>query len=279
MNPNRVDDLLQNVFERNKDFIDLPEVYDDGFGHYWVGDGFHRLLAFRKAGRERIKVRVREGTMQEAMMHALGANAEHGQPRSHDDLRRAISLALEDKTMGRWSDVRIAKLVRCSDKTVAAVRERLGLRTNKRVRLNADGTETEVDISGHTKRGKKRFAFEGKVNTFHDLPDPIRETLRNFLQEVSRLPKAEYSFARTWSGHSGKVPGHATPYPGQKSRPLRQDFQDSGMMEDELYELMKAAPTRCAGRSGNGTPLEHRHADTESYIHDPDSMRLPVRVS
>jgi hypothetical protein len=49
----------------------------------------------------------------------------------------------------------------------------------------------------------------GKVNTFHELPEQVRETLRSFLQEASRLPKPQYAFARTWLGQLPPTPKEA----------------------------------------------------------------------
>jgi hypothetical protein len=66
-----------------------------------------------------------------------------------------------------------------------------------------------MNVTGLTGLGKKRIAFQGKVNAFHDLLEPIREALRNFLQEVSRLPKEVYSSARTWLGQLPPTPKEA----------------------------------------------------------------------
>src|SRR5262245_27087561 len=92
--PNHVQ-LLVEVLESGKEFKDDPEVYFDG-KDYWIGDGFHRLEAYARVGRERVYVLVREGGRHDAILHAVGANAEHGMPRTRKDVRRAIRLALED---------------------------------------------------------------------------------------------------------------------------------------------------------------------------------------
>jgi hypothetical protein len=97
MNPDHVQRLREEVLERGLDFTDRVEVYDDGFGKLWVGDGFHRLEAYQQAGRDKIRALVREGTERDAMIHAAGANTRHGLRRSRENIRRCIRLLLKDK--------------------------------------------------------------------------------------------------------------------------------------------------------------------------------------
>src|SRR5262249_12479981 len=161
------------------------------------GDGFHRLEAYQQAGKQKIRALVREGTERDAMIHAAGANTRHGLRRTREDTHRCIRLLLEDKALAALSDRTLAKLVDCDGKTVAAVREKLGLPSSSRVYTDKHGNEAVMNVTGLSNRGKKRFAFQGKVNTFHELPQQVRETLRSFLQEASRLPKPQYAFALT----------------------------------------------------------------------------------
>src|SRR5262245_41078226 len=84
--PDHVETLLA-VLESGQEFKDAPEVYFDGFA-YWVGDGFHRLDAYDRAGRAKVWALVRDGTHRDAMIHAAGANAEHGLRRTRKDVDR-----------------------------------------------------------------------------------------------------------------------------------------------------------------------------------------------
>jgi hypothetical protein len=135
-----------------------------------------------------------------------GANTKHGLRRSPEDTHRCIRLLWEDKQLAGLSARTLAKLDDCGGKTVAAVRERLGLTSNRRAYTDKHGDETVMNVTGLASRGKRRFAFHGKVNTFHELPEPIRDALRNLLEQARQLPKAHYSFARTWLGQLPPTP-------------------------------------------------------------------------
>ena len=58
----------------------------------WLADGFLRFYAARRDGRETIPVEIRPGGQREAYVHACGANAEHGLPRTRDDRWRSCLL-------------------------------------------------------------------------------------------------------------------------------------------------------------------------------------------
>ncbi|WP_158665329.1 hypothetical protein [Sinorhizobium fredii] len=105
---------------------ELPPVilFFDGEG-YWPGDGFHRIEASRKLGRETIKADVREGAKREAMLLAVGANASHGLRRTSADKRRSVLALLRDPEWSKWSDREIGKRCAVDHKTVAKVRSEL----------------------------------------------------------------------------------------------------------------------------------------------------------
>jgi DNA modification methylase/ParB-like chromosome segregation protein Spo0J len=69
-------------------------VFDDGRA-LWLADGFHRVLAAEQARLPRITAEVREGTRDDALWFALGANQAHGLRRTNSDKRRSVLLALD----------------------------------------------------------------------------------------------------------------------------------------------------------------------------------------
>lgn len=85
--------------------------------HYWLSDGFHRIHAHRRAGRESIAAQVLEGTREDAAWYALGANRTNGLRMSNADKERAVKLALRMRPGA--SDRSIAGHVGVSDKTVS----------------------------------------------------------------------------------------------------------------------------------------------------------------
>lgn len=88
-------------------------VFFDGSA-YWLGDGFHRLEAHMAAYRDatvmpHIQCEVRSGTRRDAILHAAGANAAHGLPRTDEDKRRAVDTLLQDDEWKGWADREIAR--------------------------------------------------------------------------------------------------------------------------------------------------------------------------
>lgn len=58
-------------------------------------DGHHRIEAHKAAKLSEIRAHVEDGSEEQATLHAVGANATHGLPRSCEDKRNAVSLLLE----------------------------------------------------------------------------------------------------------------------------------------------------------------------------------------
>lgn len=68
-------------------------VFSDGT-EYWLADGFHRLLAARRAGRKHIAAEVKQGSREDAAWAACAANQTHGLRRTNADKRKAVEIAL-----------------------------------------------------------------------------------------------------------------------------------------------------------------------------------------
>lgn len=97
-------------------------VYHDG-EHYWLGDGYHRYHAqVDVLGEAEIEADVRMGTRRDAVLHAVGANAEHGLRRTNEDKRRAVTLLLGDEEWSQWSDSEIARRCAVSQQMVSEMR-------------------------------------------------------------------------------------------------------------------------------------------------------------
>jgi phage N-6-adenine-methyltransferase len=107
-------------------------AYYDGTD-YWLADGFHRIEAAKRANVD-IAVDVRAGTVRDAKLHAVGANASHGLRRTNEDKRRAVLMLLNDDEWRRWSDNQIAK--RCGVSVTFIGKLRTSLST-----VDSDATE------------------------------------------------------------------------------------------------------------------------------------------
>lgn len=92
---------------------------------YWPADGFHRIEASKKAGRETILADVRQGTRRDAILHAVGVNASHGLRRTNADKRRSVLVMLCDPDWSKLPDREIGKRCAVDHKTVGNIRREL----------------------------------------------------------------------------------------------------------------------------------------------------------
>jgi ParB-like chromosome segregation protein Spo0J len=195
LSPERVEELTA-VLESGREFKDDVEVYYVG-AKYWPGDGHHRLEAYERAKRVEVPAIVREGGRRHAMVHAAGANAEHGLPRTSKEKRRAVRFLLEDKEIGKLSGRAVAKIAHCDNKTVEEVKKELGLKSDKVTRTDKHGNVGELDVSGLRNRKKSRLP-EGQVYFFTSLPPLARDALKDVLLVASSLKPKQYGFLRSW---------------------------------------------------------------------------------
>lgn len=117
-------------------------VYYDG-KNYWLADGFHRVAAWKRAGRVEVPAEVRQGDRRRAILHSVAANSTHGLRRSNADKRRAVMTLLEDDEWSQWSNREIARKCAVSE---AMVRNLRGPICEK----NADSSTRKVERGGVT---------------------------------------------------------------------------------------------------------------------------------
>jgi hypothetical protein len=116
-----------------------PTVYFDG-ADFWPADGHQRIAAAVKAGKESILCTIHEGTVRDAILHAVGANVSHGDRRTQADARNAVETMLRDEEWGEWSDRKIGEKCGVDHKTVAKYRRELtGEFPSQPIRKGADG--------------------------------------------------------------------------------------------------------------------------------------------
>ncbi|RUU98603.1 hypothetical protein EOB36_23255 [Mesorhizobium sp. M6A.T.Cr.TU.017.01.1.1] len=100
-------------------------LFHDGGAEYFPADGFHRIAAAKKMGRSTIFADVRHGNHRDAILHAVGSNADHGLRRTQADKRNAVETLLHDPEWSRLSDRKIAEAAKVDHKTVAKIRREL----------------------------------------------------------------------------------------------------------------------------------------------------------
>lgn len=93
-------------------------------GRYWIGDGWHRIMAVKQVGADSIRATAHDGGRHDALKYALGANAKHGHRRSNADKRRCVEIAIAE--FPTLSSRAIAELCGVDDSTVESARIRCG---------------------------------------------------------------------------------------------------------------------------------------------------------
>jgi hypothetical protein len=117
-------EAVEDYAARYAEGAEMPAVtlFRDG-GTNWLADGFHRVAAARKAGKERILAMARDGSFRDALLFAAGANASHGLRRSNADKRRAVEMLLSDTECAGWSAYQVAEHCGVGRSLVADVRQ------------------------------------------------------------------------------------------------------------------------------------------------------------
>lgn len=120
LDKNLIDEFSQAI----KDGAQFPavDVYvEENSDRVILADGFHRLYAHIHAGKEEIRVKRFTGDQTAALIHALGANEEHGLRRSRADRRRAVEIALAHPEIGQMTRQVIADICRVHKRTVQKI--------------------------------------------------------------------------------------------------------------------------------------------------------------
>jgi hypothetical protein len=149
------------VLLEGKDKFPPIDLWFDGKS-YWPSDGFHRFHAHKRAGFTDIEANINQGTKRDAFLACLKANGKHGKPRSPDERRYVVQLALEDIELGEKSDTEIALICDVSSMTVGRVRKALGL--EKAMRIDKNGRKMDVSKSGRPIAPEPEYTEEDKLH-------------------------------------------------------------------------------------------------------------------
>ena len=102
-------------------------------GELLITDGFHRWYSAREAGFQDFETKVTDGTFLDALFDAVGANWNHGIPRTYEGKRKAVLKLLAEPECTSFSDLKIASLTRLSNHFVGKVRAEFEGRAKKSV--------------------------------------------------------------------------------------------------------------------------------------------------
>lgn len=121
-----IDAVVAEYFQSLTDGCRFPPIilYTDGTTT-WMADGHLRYRAYRRLGVIEVAADVRKGSLRDAILHSVGANASHGLRRTNADKRRAVTTLLKDAEWGQWSNRMIAEKCGVSDMLVGTVKDQL----------------------------------------------------------------------------------------------------------------------------------------------------------
>lgn len=116
-------ECVSDYTELVKEGVEFPpvRVFFDGTDYY-LADGFHRYFAHMNAGKASITAEVFNGTLRDAILSSLGANANHGLRPTNKDKRKAVQTMLDDFEWSDFSDREIARACHVSHVFVATIR-------------------------------------------------------------------------------------------------------------------------------------------------------------
>jgi hypothetical protein len=150
--------------------------------NYHLADGWHRYHAHKSAGLALIDADVREGTKRDAVLFALGANAEHGFRRTAQDKHRAVCIMLNDMEWMEWSDREISKQCKVSHTFVAKVRKEVG----------AETSEVKYERNGKQEAQKKRAKDEAdEIQESNPLEIQVQELATEYAELAEEKAKLE----------------------------------------------------------------------------------------
>lgn len=168
-------DLIGEYADAMKAGEQFPPVvaFHDG-EDIWLADGFHRIYAAKQAGVAAVLAEVRPGSLRDAMLYSVGANAQHGMRRTNADKRKSVETLLNDPEWSLWTDSEIARRCAVHHSTVAAVRSSLAKTAsdtpNERTYTDRHGNVTTMNTANIGKSRTRTTEVEPTPRLSDDEP-------------------------------------------------------------------------------------------------------------
>lgn len=150
------EEVIADYAELMESGVTFPPVivFFDGT-HYWLADGFHRLMAARRAAPEKpLQSTVHTGTLQDAQWFSYSVNKSHGLRRTNEDKERAVRAALAHDKAASLSNVRIAEHCGVAESSVRNYREQMCLTSQIAKSNDENGPENEDSPTPRLRTGR-----------------------------------------------------------------------------------------------------------------------------
>lgn len=201
----RVEGLQESVVDEYVEAMDSGAVFPpivvfwDGEYHI-LADGFHRVEVYRRRGVAKVDAVVHTGTLRDAIEYAIGANVRHGLRATRADKQNAVSRMLLDEVWSAKSDREIGRTCGVDGKTVASMREKLGLQPSTTRTTMRGGQRYEINTGNIGAKPKATStAAAGKTSAEIPQSEPV---------ELSQKDEAKVDqIAQTygWSRHDART--------------------------------------------------------------------------
>jgi hypothetical protein len=196
LNDEWVQELTEKLLEGKVQLPPLKAFFDGK--HYWLGDGFHRYHANKKAGIKQVECDSTNGTKRDAKIYSWKANHDHGLPRTNEDRRAIVMEALQDIEYCDKSDREIAEACEVSPMTVGRVRKSMDLEKATK-RVTKSGRVIDTTKIGRAKKEEPEAIPEDdklkELATEHKAVSEENAKLRDMLA-IGALPEAEEAKAQ-----------------------------------------------------------------------------------
>lgn len=173
---------------------------------YILADGFHRHHAYVNAEMPECKVEVREGSLHDALLWALGANDEHGLRRTNADKRNAVEMAFKDPEISTLEIIQIADVCRVTERTVRRIRDDMDLNIGKRKKSNKKGKGQEPDPKdvrptrpAPTQAETERDELRAALSAIKAFPYGGEDAVK---LDLNKDDTADLEYAAAWCSHA-----------------------------------------------------------------------------
>jgi len=162
--------------EKGVEFTPI-DVFHDGLIYIPV-DGFHRILAAQRLGRQKIEATIIKGTKRAAWLYARKhANAKNGMRLTNADKRKKVNDYCQDYECMFWTDAKIA------------IEADVSLPFVTRIRGGNKPEKIIVERNGKTfeRRGKNKAKLENVVEAPIEKDDPRDDVIKHLAEENEKL--------------------------------------------------------------------------------------------
>lgn len=169
-------DLVAEYAEDMRKGEEFPPVtvFFDG-QEYWLADGFHRVHAKSATGAKEVIAVVHPGSLRDAILHSVGANAAHGLRRTNADKQRAVERMLRDNTWKNWSNREIARRCGVHHQLVGNLRNKLYSLDDpsSQYRIGADGRTINTTNIGKSDQEETKTSKRQRIKKQSTTPKPL----------------------------------------------------------------------------------------------------------